>query len=710
MSAAEQKADWFTTRRFTLILGAMLLLSNWPVLLGDQAWFYRDYGFLGYPFAFFNKHMLLAGEFPFWNSLIHCGVPHFAQWNTMVLYPGSLIYVLFPMPWSLAWFCVLHILLGGVGMFRLGVARTESGFAGAVGGTAFAFCGMLLGSIIYPNYLVAFAWMPWMFLVLPGALDKGGREVVRLAIFSSLQMLSGAPELILMTWVLIAAIAIATARTKVAWNRAPLLNFVSVVVLISGLCAFQLLPFFELLGHSQRTESTGTGFWSLPAWGSINLTLPMFGSFRTVQGVHVQAGQSFLPSVYLGVVALALAVHGLLRGTQKDRLLLGAFGLVALLLSFGHAFVLYPLLEALAPVGFARFPVKALLPLVFIVPVLAMYGVVSWGNSDSIAGSRRSVWPGPVIVGGILLCGIGWTQVVPLFEAERTATIMNGLIRIGVLLVAVLLLRMVLIERLRRLGQLGLLAVIWMDGTLHLPVLNPTITAEAFQPNLVREFHAETFQPPPALGIGRLMVSTETEHALHTRMVPGFFEDFMGQRLAQWGNLNLLDGMPKMNGAATLVPRWANGREIQLYSNPGLEKPGQSDLGMSTVQYLTKPGQFTHWQRIEDSRPVVDGRGVAVISNLRFSNGRIAFQYAAKEAVHLKIVETYHPAWEAHFDGSVSSPELASDGFMTLWVPEGEGEVVLSYSDRIFLLGGIGSLVFAVFCFFLWRRDASSQN
>jgi hypothetical protein len=118
--------SWLSTKRFALLLGALLLISFHSVLFGDQAWFYRDYGFLGYPFAFFNREAFWSGEIPFWNSLIHCGVPHFAQWNTMVLYPGSLIYLLLPLPIGLAWFCVLHLFLGGMGMWRLPGSRLSS--------------------------------------------------------------------------------------------------------------------------------------------------------------------------------------------------------------------------------------------------------------------------------------------------------------------------------------------------------------------------------------------------------------------------------------------------------------------------------------------------------------------------------------------------------------------------------------------------------
>lgn len=677
-------SDWFTTRRFSLILGAMLLVSFWPVLLGNQAWFYRDYGFLGYPFAYYTQQTLLAGEFPFWNPWIHCGVPYFAQWNTMVLYPGSLIYVLFPLPWALAWFCVLHILLGGIGMFRLGRQRTNCGFAGAFAGVAFAFGGMLLGCIIYPNYLVALAWMPWLFLLLPNATAKGGRHLVWLALIGSMQMLSGAPELILMNWVLVTLLVIAPANTEAGWNWKPLAHLVSVIVLVSGLCAFQLLPFFELLGHSQRSETTGTGFWSLPAWGWINLVLPLFGSFKTIQGVHVQAGQSFLPSVYLGAITVALAVLGLLRSAHRERLVLGGFGLLVVLLSFGNEFVLYPALEAIAPVGFARFPVKALLPLIFIVPLLAAYGVASLSSVELGHAQQRPFLISVGVVVALIVAGIVWSLVAPLFESEVGHTVNNGLVRIALLLVATVLLLATAQARLRKWSRLGVITLLWLDGIVHLPVLNPTISSEAFAPNLVREYHAETFQPPPELGKGRLMLSPEAERALHTRMVPGFFEDFIGQRLAQWGNLNILDGMPKVNGAATLTPGWFNDIEVDLYSRRA--STNETLLNFLGVQYVSRPQSVVQWDVRAGDQNMVESQ-VAKISNIEFKAGRISFQYDSPDPCEVFVAETFHPGWQASVGDSFTKVETHGHAFMSVKVPAGSGEVLLKYTDSSLFLG-----------------------
>jgi hypothetical protein len=56
---------------------------------------------------------------PLWNPLNNCGMPFLAQWNTLSLYPLSLIYLLLPMPWSLGIFCLAHLFLAGMGMYYL---------------------------------------------------------------------------------------------------------------------------------------------------------------------------------------------------------------------------------------------------------------------------------------------------------------------------------------------------------------------------------------------------------------------------------------------------------------------------------------------------------------------------------------------------------------------------------------------------------------
>src|SRR5947207_9522846 len=105
--------DWLTPLRFGAVL-ALLLLAAYPkVLLGFHSFVHRDYGVLAYPVIQYAHESFWRGELPLWNPLSNCGTPFLAQWGTMILYPFSLFYLLFPLPWSLGFFCLAHLFLGG---------------------------------------------------------------------------------------------------------------------------------------------------------------------------------------------------------------------------------------------------------------------------------------------------------------------------------------------------------------------------------------------------------------------------------------------------------------------------------------------------------------------------------------------------------------------------------------------------------------------
>src|SRR5229473_779115 len=102
-------------------------------------------GFFGYPLAHYHRESFWRGEIPLWNPYNNCGLPFLAQWNTLVLYPGSLFYLLFPLSWSLGVFCLIHQFLAGLGMYFLCRRWTTSQLAATVAGVAFAFNGFTLG-------------------------------------------------------------------------------------------------------------------------------------------------------------------------------------------------------------------------------------------------------------------------------------------------------------------------------------------------------------------------------------------------------------------------------------------------------------------------------------------------------------------------------------------------------------------------------------
>ena len=202
----DKTESWLRPGRFAALL-AVLVLAQFPdVIFGFKTFFFRDYGFFGYPLAAYHRDAFWSGEIPLWNPYNSAGLPFLAQWNTMVLYPGSLIYLLLPMPWSLAIFSIAHQFLAGLGMYFLARKTSGSNLAGAIAALAYTFGGLLLCSIKWPNNIAAFGLMPWVVLTC-----LHHRSIGIAALVGGLQMITGAPEVIFLTWILIGTLTLAEA-------------------------------------------------------------------------------------------------------------------------------------------------------------------------------------------------------------------------------------------------------------------------------------------------------------------------------------------------------------------------------------------------------------------------------------------------------------------------------------------------------------------
>src|SRR5208282_1656147 len=124
--------DWSSPQRFALILAAMVFIPFWNVLLGFDTFGLRDFGVFSIPTAYFQRECFWHGELPLWNPYNCCGLPFLAQFNLLALYPLSLIYLLLPLTWALPVFCLLHLFLGGLGMYFLASRWTGSRAGGTL--------------------------------------------------------------------------------------------------------------------------------------------------------------------------------------------------------------------------------------------------------------------------------------------------------------------------------------------------------------------------------------------------------------------------------------------------------------------------------------------------------------------------------------------------------------------------------------------------
>src|SRR5437867_4752030 len=248
-----QSTAFMTLPVFTIILAVLLLASFPDVVFGWRSFFTRDFANFGYPLAWHVHQSYCAGEIPLWNPYNFAGLPFLAQWNTLALYPLSLIYILLPLPWSLNCFNLLHLYLGGLGMFCLARRWLRDGRAASVAGVAYGFSGLMVSSLMWPNNVAALGWLPYVLLTGERAVCKVGKCRLAAALVMALQFLSGAPEIIGLTWAGLLAVILFAQETPAiaAWRRVGRLAPVFVAGL--GLGAIQLLPFVELLRHSQRS-------------------------------------------------------------------------------------------------------------------------------------------------------------------------------------------------------------------------------------------------------------------------------------------------------------------------------------------------------------------------------------------------------------------------------------------------------------------------
>src|ERR1039458_10376787 len=195
--------EWLTPRRFALLLGLLIVATFPGVLLGSTTFVIRDFGMFGYPLAYFHRQSFWRGELPLWNPFSNGGLPFLAQWNTLTLYPLSLIYLLLPLTWELACFCLAHMFWGRLGMYFLAYRWTGQRWAAGLAGLIFAFNGLTLNTLMWPNVVATLGWLPWVVWLGGRARRRGGKAVGWAVLAGAMQMLAAGPEAILLTWVIL---------------------------------------------------------------------------------------------------------------------------------------------------------------------------------------------------------------------------------------------------------------------------------------------------------------------------------------------------------------------------------------------------------------------------------------------------------------------------------------------------------------------------
>lgn len=737
---------WFTPGRFAVMLCVLVGLAYPEVVFGGSTFLFRDFGFFGYPLAHHHSQSFWRGEIPLWNPFNNCGLPFLAQWNTLVLYPGSLFYLLVPLSWSLSMFCLAHLVLAGLNMYFLAFRWTGDRLAACVAGLTFAWNGLTLNCLMWPNNIAALGWMPLVVLSVERAWQqRTSRPVAAGALIGAMQMLSGAPEIIVFTWTILAALLVVDVVRRRGSRFRLLLCFISVVLLVVALSAAQILPFLDLLKQSHRHQDFGHFHWSMPGTGWANLLVPLFYCYQGRHGVFFQENQVWTSSYYVGVGAMALALVAFRHRCVRKIWILGLMAVFGSVLALGENGHLYAWLRKLLPqFGFMRFPVKFVTITVFCLPLLAAFGV---GRLREGTLRRIPWWRAPLPAAGavvtLLIAGVlAFAYYIPPPWGGWKETWQNGACRalfcwgvLGALFVAYRLGR----TRSAVLAATAALLVAAVDVLTHVPDQNPTLPRSVLTPGIVR------LNPQPVLGESRALISKSAYLLIQTTFSSDAMNDFLTGRAALFPNANLLDNIPTVNGFYSLNPREEQDisgasfvRTDGAYPTNLLEFLGVAHVSseksvfefdlrtnaMPLVSAGQKPVYAPHdvsariiregdfHPREEVYLPVevapaviVTNRTEARVMSSSFASHQAVIEVSADQPSLVVIAQTCYPRWRAFVDGRRALGLRANHAYQAVQVPAGRHTVKLVYHDSHFYRGVLVSVVALAGCLVLQCRQ-----
>jgi hypothetical protein len=722
----------FTEGRLLSLLGLLILISFPGVVLGTHAFSYRDAGLFSYPVAYYLRDSLRHGQWPLWNPCSNCGVPFLAQWNTLALYPFSLFYVLLPMPWSLNFFLLGHLLLGGSGMYRLAHYWFGSRLAASVAALVFAWNGLSLQFLMWPCHNAALAWMPWVILHCERAGKEGGRRVFWAALVAAAQMLTGSPETILLTWLMVAVCFVRGVAQKEQFFWLAGRRLLGLAALAGALSAAQLLPTLDFLAHGDRTSAFGGGVWSLPPWGLANLLVPLFHSSGSLSGVFMQEDQQWTSSYYVGVLPLLLGAIALWRARGGRTRLLGVLALAGVLLALGHAGLLLDILKRVLPLlGFIRYPVKFIILTIFCLALLAGAGA-AWLQARPPDVARRSL-PGPAaLLGAGILLFLAVEFCFPFPSDSWRAVWPNALGRLLALAAGAALLALIFkTHPPRSCGVLafGFLLLTGLDICTHEPSQNPVIPVQGY----------DNYPPPmtrqPRVGESRAMLSPAAERTMENLATADPLRLYLGQRAELFSDCNLLNGIPVVGGFFSL--HLAGPQKVEGLLAAGKASPRLAGfLGVS--QIAPAPPPFV-WEAQTNFMPLatigqkpvflddaaalaelssegfdprqavslpLDARGrtkagadgQARVLSSRAGPSECVFEASAESRTMLVVAQAYYHCWRATVDGTPAPLWRANYAYQALEVPPGRHEVRLEYVDWAFRTGAVISVATLLLC------------
>ncbi len=411
--ATSPHADSFLTRDIRISLPGRETVWAALGLLAIVAFLLRNALFAGQVFYERDLHLqwfgqvesfvrsVTAGSWPLWDPFVSFGQPLLANANNQILYPPTWLHLLIR-PWTYyTLFFFGHLMLAGLGLYRLALRLGVSRGGAFVAGALWIASGPLLSLGNAWNHLAAAAWMPWVAIaVIAVAEERNARTALIWGGTWAVQILAGSPDVFVMT----GCLALALLASRIAWGRlasgpnARILAWTALAAAFAlAVSAAQWIPSADVVSRSDRMslDVMERTYWSIHPASLFQLVVPLWWYELPLKpewrSALFESREPFLFSMYVGFPTLVLAAAALT--TRRGwRLALFALLLASTLVALGRHAPFYDLaLLLVPPLRILRFPAKALVLAGFCGALLAGQGFDEWMRCDDARRRWRAI-------------------------------------------------------------------------------------------------------------------------------------------------------------------------------------------------------------------------------------------------------------------------------------------------------------------------------
>lgn len=220
----------------------------------------------------FYADNLRQGIIPFWNPYNFSGTPFLAHPAIAPFYPGTLLFLIFPLNFAFSFNYFLHLVIGGFGLFLLSKRYADS-LSSFFAAAAFMLSGFISSRIYAGHFdlLTTAVWIPWVIYSFLGLADypTSRQNIIRTIIYLSALILAGYSAYLVFTLELLFFLLIYRLIKKPPQYLNILISFSLAVVFSLGITSIQWLPTWQLAQNSIR----GHGMpYELASWGSLPLS------------------------------------------------------------------------------------------------------------------------------------------------------------------------------------------------------------------------------------------------------------------------------------------------------------------------------------------------------------------------------------------------------------------------------------------------------